>query len=592
MNNNLKAISLFTKIVEVEPWQNKCKVPHEKKLQFYFNGYLRKNLSQQKSDEWKRIQLFSASGLNPSNYEKWFSTQLFLEEIREENDLVHLQNVHIEHSKNRIKFVLPNRRSKLLRPALKEKDSVYMRNLNRNMNYIYEGIVYSIDDDIVYIDCNKKLLTLLEAYSGRTLVDIQFWPCRVSYQRCHAALELYSEIEHFVFPNILSNDNCQDDSTIELEFFNERIGDNKEQRNAIKAIVSNSNKNAPYILFGPPGTGKTSTVVEAIKQVYSTLSSSRILVSCPSNSACDVVAERLLDDIPERDLLRLNAVSREVSDIPKTLRSVSNIQGGEVVSPSKDSKLKERIIISTFICSAQVIRKFNMKNEIGTFFTHVFLDECGQGTEPQTLVPMLGCTGNLILAGDPFQLGPVITNSTLCSTSQEKGIYFAGAILDQSLLERLMTTDLYKPDSNGKYDVRYISKLVDNYRSHAALLKIPNKLFYESQLVAKGKDVNMAKTLNCLPNKKMPLIFHGVNGDQERENHSYYNTNEADIVFDYLRILLDQKVKAENIGVISPYRKQIDFMKERRGKLLPEASKVLFGSPEDFQGKEKQVSFH
>ena len=175
MNNNLKAISLFTKIVEVEPWLNKCKVPHDKKLQFYFNGYLWKNLSQQKSDEWKRIQLFSASCLNPSNYEKWFSTQLFLEEIREENDLVHLQNVHIEHSKNRVKFVLPNRRSKLLRPALKEKDSVYVRNLNKNINYIYEGIVYSIDDDIVYIDCNKKSLTLLEAYSGRTLVDIQFW---------------------------------------------------------------------------------------------------------------------------------------------------------------------------------------------------------------------------------------------------------------------------------------------------------------------------------------------------------------------------------------------------------------------------------
>jgi len=63
--------------------------------------------------------------------------------------------------------------------------------------------------------------------------------------------------------------------------------------------LAGSSKKFPYILFGPPGTGKTVTIVESIKQVWKNIPDSRIIVATPSNSAADLVSDRLLADIPQ-----------------------------------------------------------------------------------------------------------------------------------------------------------------------------------------------------------------------------------------------------------------------------------------------------
>lgn len=132
-----------------------------------------------------------------------------------------------------------------------------------------------------------------------------------------------------------------------------------------------------------------------------------------------------------------------------------------------------------------------------------------------------------------------------------------------------MKTDVYKrrPQATSvsdAYDSRLLVKLVRNYRSHPDILKVPNESFYMNELEACA-DVLVRESLcqwSELPKKGVPLIFHGVIGKDEREERSpsFFNTAEIAIVVDYVDKLLKtrpQKVLAKEIGIISPYRKQV-----------------------------------
>lgn len=77
----------------------------------------------------------------------------------------------------------------------------------------------------------------------------------------------------------------------------------------------------PHIIFGPPGTGKTVTVVEVILQIIRWVGNARVLVVAPSNSAADLLAQRLIDSgkLLPGQLLRLLAFSRLQENIPEEL---------------------------------------------------------------------------------------------------------------------------------------------------------------------------------------------------------------------------------------------------------------------------------
>ncbi|XP_077977756.1 uncharacterized protein LOC144433319 [Glandiceps talaboti] len=365
-------------------------------------------------------------------------------------------------------------------------------------------------------------------------------------------------------------------------FYNTQL--NARQKAAVIKILRGHCRPTPYILFGPPGTGKTVTLVEAILQVFQHIPSSRILACAPSNSASDLLTERLHASglLQSSDMARLNAFSRKEETISETVQQYSH-DGNSLTIVAH-----HRIVVSTCV-TAGMLYQLGLKSG---HFTHVFVDEAGQATEPECVVPAglaVGNKGQIVLAGDPLQLGPVLTS--------RPAIRFG---LGLSLLERLMSRPLYMRDpdkytTNGNYNPFLVTKLVDNYRSHPALLSLPSQLFYHDELVPKA-DPEQRECLcqwNELPNKEgFPILFHGIKGDDLREGNSpsWFNPVEAVQVMKYLKSLLCNDVrplKYSDIGVITPYRKQVEKIRLLIDSLGMEDIKV--GSVEEFQGQERLV---
>uniref|UniRef100_A0A8C9VS08 Helicase ATP-binding domain-containing protein n=1 Tax=Scleropages formosus TaxID=113540 RepID=A0A8C9VS08_SCLFO len=358
-------------------------------------------------------------------------------------------------------------------------------------------------------------------------------------------------------------------------FFNSLL--NPAQREAVKRILAGECRPTPYILFGPPGTGKTITLVEAILQVYHRLPGSRVLVCTPSNSAADLICERLHDSgfLNAASLVRVNATCRPEESIPEVVRQYS--QAGEDIRQA----LFHRIVVST--CSSAGMF-YQIRICVG-HFTHVFIDEAGQATEPEALIP-LGLLsekdGQIVLAGDPLQLGPVV-KSRLAATYG----------LGMSLLERLMSRTLYSRGEQG-YNPLLVTKLVYNYRSHEALLALPSRLFYAGELCVRAERavVDCLCNWNRLPTKGFPVIFHGIRGVEMREGSSpsWFNPGEAVQVMLYccqLAKRLYKPIAATDIGVITPYRKQVEKIRlllHRVGLM-----DIRVGSVEEFQGQEALV---
>lgn len=113
---------------------------------------------------------------------------------------------------------------------------------------------------------------------------------------------------------------------LSFSWFNKSIEENLEQQQAVRNIINGTAYPLPYILFGPPGTGKTMTLVETITQIWKIKPYSNILVATPSNSACDEIASRLVKYIPPKDLLRYYSISAEKrkGDMNYTVLQISN----------------------------------------------------------------------------------------------------------------------------------------------------------------------------------------------------------------------------------------------------------------------------
>ncbi|KFM61622.1 putative helicase Mov10l1, partial [Stegodyphus mimosarum] len=120
------------------------------------------------------------------------------------------------------------------------------------------------------------------------------------------------------------------------------------------------------------------------------------------------------------------------------------------------------------------------------------------------------------MAGDPQQLGPVLRSS-----------YSITYGLQVSYLERIMNTALYARNEKeygqfGGYNPMLITMLEESYRSHPDILRFPSDMFYFSQVICCFPSGTSNKLSNWdeLPTKGFPIIFHGVKGEEFREENS------------------------------------------------------------------------
>jgi helicase MOV-10 len=180
-----------------------------------------------------------------------------------------------------------------------------------------------------------------------------------------------------------------------------------------------------------PGTGKTITIIEAIRQIVADFPHARILACAPSNSAADLIALRLgAGGLTESELFRFYAPSRSKDQVSDSLKPYTCVIDGHFSAPLVSRLKRYNVVVSTCV-SASFAAGIGMPRG---HFTHIFIDEAGQATEPEAFVSMMiaDCRTNVILSGDPKQLGPIIRSSF----ARDLG-------LEVSYLERLMSMPAY-----------------------------------------------------------------------------------------------------------------------------------------------------
>lgn len=208
-----------------------------------------------------------------------------------------------------------------------------------------------------------------------------------------------------------------------------------------------------FFSFNLHSTGKTVTLIETILHIYKRVQHSRILVATPSNSSANLITERLVDSgvLMQGEFIRLvseNSIRKET--IPD---NIINYCG--TIDTAREGTTKETSNVTTsglkMNCNAKFLKLHRVL--IGTcitlgtllqcdfpddHFTHVIIDESGQCLETEIVIPMSFVDrrkGQIILAGDPMQLGPIVLSR-----------FAATRGLDQSFLVRLLERSPYRPD--------------------------------------------------------------------------------------------------------------------------------------------------
>lgn len=383
---------------------------------------------------------------------------------------------------------------------------------------------------------------------------------------------------------------------------------NESQQAAVKEIVSNEDL---LLVHGPPGTGKTTTLLAAVEQLVQT--ESTILFTAPSNTAADLVAIRLsemgIHVVRTGNISRVNEAVMEhtlemqlanhpdTKEIKKLRREAAQLRqsakqwkrgpgGGqkrgqmfkEAGQLSGWAKQLEDRLLHHVLDSAQVIvcTLVGAASSVlaGREFRTCIIDEAAQALEPACWIPILKAQ-RVVLAGDPYQLPP-----TVKSREAEKG-GFAVTLMERCL-ERL-------GDRARLLEVQY--------RMNERIMAYSNQHFYAGRLKA-AEHVKHQCLINHSLEESIVFIDTAGAGFEEQLQQRFqsrYNEHEISIIQEHLYELIGSIPPEEplpDVALISPYREQVlraqDIVEEDE-KLQP--LDITVNTIDGFQGQERELVY-
>ncbi len=388
----------------------------------------------------------------------------------------------------------------------------------------------------------------------------------------------------------------------------EKVGLDDSQREVVESILALEDCEL-LLVIGPPGTGKTTVIAEAIKDLYR---SERILVTSHTNRAVDNVLEKLGDEYldvavrvgrPEkvhekihRFMLSYKAkkalgewlenVNRRIRELKDTLRIIGSHYRDFKVLPGMKEKIRKykselkrlyemrnerlREESEKILRSARIVGTTLIKSQLYPVdeldFDTVFIDECSQASIPLALLGIVKGK-KWVLIGDPYQLLPIFKT-----------------IKDQKMTESLSAFCHLL----GKYESRSLW-LKTHYRSNDKIISFSARHIYGGKI--RPSETCKSKALEIdLPGflgKDKPVIFLNVRGSEEYDGRSLYNRLEAEIATEIASVLFSRGVR--DIGVITPYKKQRTAILEMLSSKIGNPSGIEVGTVDAFQGREKSV---
>ena len=374
---------------------------------------------------------------------------------------------------------------------------------------------------------------------------------------------------------------------------------NDSQNEALNSIIAADDV---AIVHGPPGAGKTTTLVESIK--FLVADGKKVMVTAPSNAAVDHLTRSIanagvsivrignlakveedttahtLDALlsQDRDFKQIRELKKRASEMRKMGSKYRRSFGREEAEQrkllfqeaknlNKEARELESYIVNKLIDQAQVIActLIGSTHEYirSKIFDVVVIDEAGQALEPACWVAILKAE-KVVMAGDPFQLPPTVKSHE----AERKG-------LTKTLLEKTIER------------LPQISLLKTQYRMHKDIMSFSNLKFYNNALEA-HESVAMRGIGGLFPSVEfIDTAGCGYAEQESDENSSRSNPEEAHLLMRHFNQLKLDLSDRSSVGVISPYRGQIDILSD----LFNNEKMVTVNTIDSFQGQERDVIY-